>query len=330
MSVKKFGPFLQKNSTKVFLNGAPVVKLIDPSIQTIKDVRDAIGPKTLIIVRKFFKSQPLKDPIGEAQNWGNIFLPYMTSGLDRNVVFEGYNEISDADTSVHAVFEEYRQAFLHQYGYGGVYGNHGVGNLDNQSAKPYGSLISKFNDRDFFGWHSYWGTDQTVLNPWHTLRWTLVDMLKDVPALITECGRDFVKDINLSPSLWGTRGWRLGKISEEQYYNEFMSFGAALDSFDNLAGATIFLVGPCETQWDNYQTENLYRRIKENQTGNYFYVSDQPIPPVEIPVENPVDDSADRIKELFDETSKNLTKVQKLVGYVENDLDEMRKIIYGK
>jgi len=74
--------------------------------------------------------------------------------------------------------------------------------------------------------------------------------------------------------------------------------------------------------------KKLYRRIKENQTENYFYVSDQPIPPVDSPEEP--DHPIDLLDQLFTKTYKNLTQIQKLVGEVEDDVESMRKMVYGK
>ena len=324
MSFTKIGPFLQKNSTNVNLINAPMVKLLDPSIETIKLTRASVGPNTWIVVRKFFKYQPLTDPVGEAFDWCNIFLPYVTRGLDKRVVFEGYNEISEADTEKNALFEGVRQDFLHTYGYGGVYGNHSVGNLNNDNAKPYQGLINNFSNQDFFGWHSYWGTKATVLNPWHTMRWSLIDLLKDVPAFITECGRDYVKDKNLPQDQWGRRGWKLGGISEADYLTEISTFSDALDTSPNIAGAALFLVGPCESQWNNYQSEEVYRKIKLRQQGNYFYEGGvvEPLPPVV--------DPEDEIKKLLDASRIQLTEAQKLIGDAENNLTTLEKLFYGK
>jgi len=332
MSFRKIGPFLQRNSCSMSLRNVPVVKLIDPSVQTIKDMRAMTGPKTIIIVRKFFKFQPLSNPHQEATNWENIFYPYVTAGLDNNIVFEGYNEISEADTAPHAIFEKRRQDFLHGYGYGGVYGNHGVGNLNNENVKPYTSLIANFSDRDFFGWHSYWGTGQTVLNPWHTLRWSLVDMLKDVPGLVTEMGRDYVKDINLASNLWGKRGWKLSGISSKEYREEIDLYGKALDTYPNMAGATLFLVGPCEKQWDNYQAEEVYRIGSTTVTEPYFYFdqpsllsSPQPPNPPVIPV---VDETKEAVEKLLIDLSKQLTEAQIRLGNAEGLIEKLKGIIY--
>ena len=324
MPYRKIGPFLQKNYTKVSVYNAPMVKLVDPSVADIQTTRESCGPNTLIVVRFFYKYQPLSDPREEAYEWCARVAPYLTVGLDHNVVFEGYNEIGEHDTEKFAIYEQIRQDFLHKYGYGGVYGNHGVGNLNNDNARPYESLINSFSVNDFFGWHSYWGTQNTVLNPWHTARWTVVDMLKDVPGLITECGCDYVVDVNIPRQDWGARGWKLGGISVEQYLQEIEMFAEMIDFYPNIGGASLFLVGPSETKWDNYQSEYAYQKIKVTQTDPYFYRDEvvEPLPPV---IPEPPEDVIDA---LLTEISTSLTSIQGDIGRVEDMVDVLRNQIY--
>lgn len=323
MSIKKIGPFLQKNSTAVDLINSPVVKLVDPSIVDIQRVRQLAGPNTWIIVRFYFESQPLTDPIGEAQVWCRRADPYLQAELDERVVFEGYNEISDADTEANAVFEQYRQNFLHTFKRGGVYGNHGVGNLTKQKEKPYKRLVENFSPLDFWGWHSYWGVADTVSNPWHTTRWQVLDLLKNVPAFLTEAGRDYVKDDNIARASWGARGWRKGKVSEDAYLQEIIHMGAILMNFPFIAGAALFLVGPCERQWDAYQSEGIYAKIQtlRKQSAPWFYQwyytpSPSPEePPASVPGPDP-NDIVTELSSIIRDMQAVVSRMNALVGRV--------------
>ena len=47
--------------------------------------------------------------------------------------------------------------------------------------------------RDLLGLHEYWVDHRDIENPWHAGRWRIVPRLRDVPIVVTECGRDVVE-----------------------------------------------------------------------------------------------------------------------------------------
>jgi len=330
MPFNKVGPFLQRNATSVNLKDSPIVKLVDPSVQRVKEIREECGPNTLIVIRKYYDNQPLVNPGAEALQWCRDTEPFMLAVLDRNVVYEaGYNEISEADTGRFAAYMEVCQDFLQSNNRGGVYGNHGVGNLNNDNVRPYARLISRFGDRDFWGWHSYWGASSTVENPWHTARWTVVDMLRDVPGLITEAGRDYVSDKNMPRNMWGARGWRRGGIQGEAYLGEIERFSDMLDKYPNIGGASLFLVGPHWQEWSSFESEDIYKWIRtaQAQSKPYFYgASGKPIKPPALPPEDPnvrPPVSSD-LSELVEHVDRQMLSVEVQMRVLREALDKLK------
>lgn len=188
--------------TSLALTGAGkprIVKLCDCSPEYKAQVRQAVGPDCLIVVRWVEPRQDLTAPEAEAEAWFARHAAQMRqmSAGDSNVIFEGYNEIPDSMAAAFARFELRRLALMHAAGLRSVVGNWSVG-VPNEKVWPtYKPMLDEMWPTDFVGMHCYWVDYADISNPWHTARWTLPEIkpyLDGKKIAVTECGRDEISN----------------------------------------------------------------------------------------------------------------------------------------
>ncbi len=96
--------------------------------------------------------------------------------------------------------------------------------------------------------HAYYS--DAGFTPWNALRWKSYWQQGDPLVLITECGRDRVRDgdINVNQG-WlplnnsGEYGWEKQGVTAEQYIAELRAYDAILSDSPEVLGATVFTVG---------------------------------------------------------------------------------------
>ena len=102
---------------------------------------------------------------------------------------------------------------------------------------------------DAISLHAYWSTAGFTI--WNALRWRQFWKPGDPPVIVTECGRDRVRDGNLNVNDgWlpldnsGSYGWQASsqQCTEEMYLQELRDYDAQLDSY--VIGATVFTSSP--------------------------------------------------------------------------------------
>lgn len=106
---------------------------------------------------------------------------------------------------------------------------------------------------DAIALHAYWA--DKGFTPYNALRYRGFWRTGDPPILITECGRDIVRDGD-GGTLIGKGGWRADGLSLDQYANEILRYAAELDRDAHVLGATVFTCGPFE-MWTNYEADSL-------------------------------------------------------------------------
>jgi hypothetical protein len=261
-------------------NPPVVVKLLDPSLPYVAQVRAEVGPDCLIIVRWFEAHQGLDAPALNAAQWFGAHLPQLQAlAAFKPLAVEGYNEIPDHQAAAYCEFEIARLKALHGIGLQACVGNFSVGTPDLPVWQTYQPMLDAMGPGDYLGVHEYWANRNGLSNPWHTGRWRLVPELDGVPIVVTETGRDVVQNE-------GHAGWK-GQVSENEYLDELREYGRLLDQFPNVLGATVFTGGRIYDQWKDFDVNDIWPRV----VAEYPERSPKPTPdpePVKPPVVPPV------------------------------------------
>lgn len=242
----------------------PVVKLVNVSSQYVRQVRQAVGPDTLIIARWVSDYQPLDDPERLALAWvvdhRDAMIAMSDDRRDRQVAFEGYNEIPDSQAVAYCHFEHERLMHMHVLGLRSVVGNWSVGTPDLPTWATYRDALDAMHPQDLIGLHEYWVDLADIGNVWHCGRWRLVPALADKQIVVTECGRDRVEGR-------GSAGW-LGRASTEGYLAELRAYDALLCQHANVVGATVYTMGQFASQWMLFNVGSLWPRVVAEQEAS--------------------------------------------------------------
>lgn len=110
---------------------------------------------------------------------------------------------------------------------------------------------------DFISLQAYWANHG--FTPWNALRFVEYWQSGDLPILITECGRDTIRD-NPDGSMDGAGGWKKDSISEETYIQEVISYDAKISTIPYVLGASLFTGSPTDA-WSAYDTDTLSARL---------------------------------------------------------------------
>lgn len=250
-------------------NPPRLVKLVDPSVAYVLQVRNEVGPRCLIIVRWHEAEQALDDPLASAEWWASRHLAEMdTMRRCGPIAFEGYNEIPDHQAAAYCEFEEERLRILHGFDLRSVVGNFSVGTPDLPVWATYRPMLDAMRDGDWLGLHEYWANRDGLHNPWHTGRWSMVPELmnRQVPIVVTECGRDRVEQA-------GAAGWRK-TCGAEEYLDDLRQYNALLMQHDNVLGACVFTGGRIYDQWRDFEVNSIWRHV----VNEYSQVSPKPGP----------------------------------------------------
>ena len=126
--------------------------------------------------------------------------------------------------------------------------------------------------------HCYWAAD-AGLTRWNALRFAEYWHPSDPPIIISECGRDRVRDGN--PAIndgWTGGGWRDAGISADQYLSEIEEYDRRLSELPYVLGAIVYTCGayPDSPSQTPYDVDEIAERIisspgnPENSTGGHM------------------------------------------------------------
>jgi hypothetical protein len=252
----------------------PVVKLVNVSSQYVRQVRQAVGPDTLIVVRWVESEQPLDNPQVRAGQWmarhTSDMMAMADYGRDKNLAWESYNEVPDAQAVAYCAFERERVMSMHAVGLRSVVGNWSVGVPDLPTWRTYQPLLDLLQPQDLVGVHEYWSDNDDISNVWHCGRWQLVPELAGRPIVVTECGRDMVEGK-------GAAGWRR-TCNAEQFLADLRAYDALLCQYPNVVGATVFTMGQYASQWAPFDVGQLWPQVVAEQEASVQNVVDPGTP----------------------------------------------------
>ena len=269
------------NGTSLALGAPTVLKLVDPSLDTYRRVRAEVGADCLIVVRWYHAQQPLDNPARNASDWFNAHRAWMQSIPDPDrTVFEGWNEIGDAQAPQYAAFELARLQLLHSAGRRACVGNWSVGCPDLPVWPVYAPMLAAMRDTDALGLHEYWSDRADLENVWHVRRFTLPAVAANIGSrkiVVTECGRDYTPDTNK-----GKPGWML-TCSSNEYLGDLARLGQLYDGCPNVIGATVFQTGSSDPQWGPFNVWSVWPSV----VAEYASAPVTPPPTQEAPVSIP-------------------------------------------
>ena len=100
---------------------------------------------------------------------------------------------------------------------------------------------------------AYWAS--AGFTPWNALRYRQFWKPGDAPVIISECGRDEVRD-GPNGTMIGQPGWQNCGITGEQYVAELAAYDAEIVKDSYVLGATVFTAGPT-SDWAKFSTDSL-------------------------------------------------------------------------
>ncbi len=258
------------NGTSLALGRPKAIKLVDPSVQYVADVRALVDAECFIDIRFHEKNQTLDNPTARAFDW---YDRHITAMLAMAVVggpigFEGYNEIADDSAAAYAEFETVRLHLLHGAGLHAVVGNWSVGTPNESIWPSYASMLAAMDDSDMVGLHEYWADTADLENRWHVARFTLPEVapyLANKCLLITEAGRDIVER-------QGQAGWQRS-CNAETYIGDLRRAGEIYDQYDQVIGVTVFQTGSSDSKWQPFDVAAVWPTV----VAEYDYTEDTPM-----------------------------------------------------
>ncbi len=243
--------------TSAPLGRPTVVKLVDPSEAYYRQVRAAVGPDCLIVVRWYHDAQPLDEPAANALDWYRRHEWFINAiPASERVVYEGWNEIGDAQAASYAIFERARLQLLHNIGRHGCVGNWSVGCPDFGAWPLYAPALAVMNEGDVVGLHEYWSDHADIDNVWHVRRFTLPPVaahLGNRRIVITECGRDVVENK-------GAAGWQ-HTTNEAGFLDDLRRAGELYAACPNVIGATVYQTGSVDPKWSAFNVFHVWPRV---------------------------------------------------------------------
>ena len=259
------GPYVIVD-TPFSLAGAQTVKLMDPSEEYIRQIREEIGPERLIVVRWWHKTQPLKRPREEAQALVVERLPQILSVKDANVVFElGYNEVPDDYIEALSEFDNVLLEAGRRHDFRVGIGQFSAGTPKIGLWGKYQAL-ENLRDQDALMLHEYYADLKDIDNIWHIRRWRVPgcpSAFVNAPKIISETGRDYLEDLIKVGKHPGYPGWRLADIGWDKYLYELKALGDVYAQESTVLGAHVFCMGRrYDTKWDAYQFNAFWHNFR--------------------------------------------------------------------
>jgi hypothetical protein len=280
-------------------------------------------PGLLLIGRRYVESQPLGDPVGEAEHLAGSILNTSTAHICD--AWEGYNEVSRDRLEPLCYFDRRLAELLHEEGAKYVAGSWSVGVPDiSDWQRP--EMLDALRLADYIGVHEYCaprmddprGLDTNdPTEGWFVLRYrkwypTLPsNCLK--PLLITECGIDSGA-VHWDPG--GQGGWR-SFTDAEGFLEQLAWYDQILRQDSYVAGATVFCWGTLDPVWDSH---DISGGMVDLLASHIIQQRSEPPPPP--PPEDGLEELRRRIAELEQENAaltQQLTEAQDRVVELEQE-----------
>jgi len=259
------------NSTGLVLGQPAVVKLVDPSLDYYRKVRTEVGADCLIVVRWYHPVQSVEVPVPNAMGWYQAHFWFIDAlPTSERVVYEGWNEIGDAQAAHYASFELARLQLLHGAGRRACIGNWSVGVPDLNVWPVYAPVIAAMRDTDVVGLHEYWSDRADIDNLWHVRRFTLPAVARNLAGkqiVVTECGRDIVEGK-------GQPGWQ-HTTDAAGFLADLRRAGELYDGCANVIGACVFQTGSTDPQWGPFNAYPVWPQV----VAEYGAPVSTPVPP---------------------------------------------------
>jgi len=240
-------------------------KLVNVSIEYVREVRALLGAAALILVR-WVESEPEQDRLVRlgaegARQWYARRRPEMVAmaARDPNIAFEGLNEVPDELAVVYCAFELERLRLMHGEGLRAVAGNFSVGVPDPPVWAVYEPMLRAMGPGDLLGLHEYWVDHDDLGNPWHVGKWRIVPRLQSVNIVVTECGRDVVERRGLA-------GWQRS-CGTSEFLVDLREYDRIITAAPNVRGACVFQMGSPDPKWRAFDTTPIWPAVVAEYSG---------------------------------------------------------------
>ena len=255
--ITKIGPEIV-GGTNVPLGKPPVVKLRNVSKEYVGEVRQTVGPETLIVIRfEFDEPDPNMEPRQAAREWHarrRDSMLAMKAAAEPNIAFEtAVNECPEERLDWYVQFSLELIPLMHADGLRCVAGNPGVGQWSVESWPKFKPVVDILKPDDFVGLHEYWVDTADIGNPWHVGRWRIPEIaavLGDAKIVVTECGRDQVEGR-------GQAGWKRTTDAGDFLY-DLEEFDILLRESPNVVGATAFTI---DRNWPDFNLYDIWPQV---------------------------------------------------------------------
>lgn len=257
--LQKTGPHIQRPTPEGvgWARQAAIVKSVDD----VGPLRDA-HPEAIRVFRRFFADQSPTRPAGAI---ANDILDALAGYRHPRLYVEMHNEIARTDWRRHVDQWRAATAILHDAGVLVVGPNWATGDYEADDWEALRGL--GWLGFDAIGVHCYWST--AGFTPWNALRYRSYWRPDDPPIIITECGRDRVRDGNAAhddgwlPQRDGANfGFRAQSLDDDAFLAEIVAYDREITADASVLGATIFTAGAHQEWRDKgFDIDSLCARL---------------------------------------------------------------------
>lgn len=268
----KLGPHVQQHTTGDALAWAargPIAKQMNGT-----GLLAAAHPNAIQIYRRFFDNQEIPEDDAaldaRAREVADAILAGLAGYRHPNLYAEVFNEVPGSMWRRYARLLVRVVAILHAAGVKVAGPCWATGDYEAEAWEGFRAL--SWCGLDLIAVHAYWSTAGFTV--WNALRWRLFWKPGDPPLVVTECGRDRVRDGN--PNVdegWLPRkdgdafGYVAQGVSEDAFLAELEAYDAEIGKDAHVWGATPFTCGPTD-DWKakGFDVDPLARRLADRST----------------------------------------------------------------
>jgi len=239
-----------------------IIKLVNPSLTYIREVRELYRESLLVI--RFTEEESwqikLKDPENYARQWVSNHSQLINAAKSlMPIAFEGVNEVPDDYAELAVRAELTRLRLLHELNAYGSYLNSSVGTPDFPVWSTYEPVLAAMDPRfEYIGMHAYWSDyNNLLLSTWHFQRWRMIkEHTKGRKIILSEIGSDYLPDINTGGGAWD-RG-----ISREEYLKELVAADELMRKDEQIVGGCVFTLGFIG-RWGPFNMNDMWDTVRE-------------------------------------------------------------------
>lgn len=228
---------------------APVVKVVD-NTALLHEAR----PDAVRVFRHFFREQRFDM---RPEDVAAEILAALGTFRHPQLYVEVYNEVPRQQTAEYAALLARVVPILHANGVKVAGPSWATGDYD---AEHWELMRSRsWCGLDAIAVHCYWANHG--LTPWNALRYRQFWRPGDPPVIVTECGRDRVRDAP-GGGYSGNGGWQRDGIPAEQYVAELVAYNTELAKDPYVLGAVVFTCGPTD-DWRAFDTDPISAQLMQ-------------------------------------------------------------------